>query len=121
MDFARKCCLVAHGDKTETPSAMMHSSVVSRDSVRLAFLIAALNGVDVMTCDSQNACLNAPCQEKVWFVGGRETGDGFGKVCVVTRALHGLKSSSAAWRSELAASLANLNFAPSQADPDTWM
>jgi hypothetical protein len=34
---------VAGGHRTDTPACMTNSSVVSRDSVRLAFLIAALN------------------------------------------------------------------------------
>ena len=120
MDFRRKCRFIARGDQTETPAAMTYSSVVSRDSVRIAFPLAALNDVDVMTCDPMNAHLNTPCREKIWFEGGRETGDGFGKVCVVTRTLHGLKSSSASWRSDSAKSLEELGFESVLADPDVW-
>jgi hypothetical protein len=32
------------------PSSMTYSSVVSRGSIRLAFLIAALNDLDIMSC-----------------------------------------------------------------------
>ena len=52
-----------------------HTCVVSWDSVRLAFLIAQLNGLDIMTCDFWNAYLNAPCREKEWFKGGLDTGE----------------------------------------------
>ena len=48
----------------------MYSSVVSRDSVRLASIIAALNDVDVISCDLENAYMNAMCHEKIWFEGG---------------------------------------------------
>jgi hypothetical protein len=42
MDFTRKARYVAGGHRTEPPKALTYSSVVSRESVRLALLIAAL-------------------------------------------------------------------------------
>ncbi|KAL7548103.1 hypothetical protein ACHAWF_011393, partial [Thalassiosira exigua] len=38
MDFMRKACFVANGSTTDTPSALTYSSVVSRDSARIALL-----------------------------------------------------------------------------------
>ena len=38
---------------------MTYESVISRDSVRLAFLIAKLNDLDILSGDIQNAYLNA--------------------------------------------------------------
>jgi hypothetical protein len=70
MDFARKARFVAGGHMTQPASSLTYSSVVSRDSVRLAFLIAALNGLSVVSCDIWNAYLNAPCREKIWFQAG---------------------------------------------------
>ena len=49
MDFTRKARFVAGGHTTEAPSSITYSSFVSRDSVRLAFTITALNGVGVMS------------------------------------------------------------------------
>ncbi len=43
MDFTRKARLVAGGHKMDPPSNITYSSVISRDSVRIAFLIAMLN------------------------------------------------------------------------------
>ena len=43
--------MIANGGTAETPSSLTYSSVLSRDSVRIAFLIAELNNLDVMTCD----------------------------------------------------------------------
>ena len=71
---------------------LTYSSVVSRDSVRIALLIAALNDLDIMACDSENAYLNAPCGEKIWFVAGPEFGLKQGQVVNVVWALYGLKS-----------------------------
>ena len=62
MDFVRKGRFVAGGHMTEAPSGITYSSVVSRDSVQLAFLYAQLNNLDVMACDIGNAYLNAPCR-----------------------------------------------------------
>ena len=92
--------------------------MASHDSVRLAFLIAGLNNLDVLAGDMTNAYLNALCREKIWFEGGVETGEDRGKVLIKARALYGLKSSGAAWRADLAATLRDMNFTSSQADPD---
>ena len=50
-NFHRKACMVAGGHTTKTPSSLTYSSVVSRDSVRIALTIAALNGLSVLACD----------------------------------------------------------------------
>jgi hypothetical protein len=85
-DFTRKARFVAGGHTTDTPASDAYSSVVSQDSVRLAFLIAGLNDLDVLAWDVTNAYLNAKCREKIWFEGGVETGEDHGKVFIVTRA-----------------------------------
>ncbi len=82
IDFTRKARFVAGGHTTVPPISLTYSSVVSRESVKIAFLIAALNGLDLMSCDIGNAYLNAKCQEKIWFVTGAECGpDLQGSVC----------------------------------------
>jgi hypothetical protein len=121
MDFTRKAHFVAGGHTTEAPNLLTYSSVVSRDSIRIAFLIAALNDLDIMSCDLENAYLNAPCREKIWFEGGLECGEDKGKVCVIIRSLYGLKSAGAAFRAELAQLLQDLGYKSSQANPDVWM
>jgi hypothetical protein len=103
MDFTCKARFFAGGNTTNTPGQSHYSSVVLRDSVRLAFLIAGLNDLNVLVGDVTNAHLNAECREKIWFEGGIETGADKGKVLIVTRALYGLKSSGAAWHTDLAA------------------
>jgi hypothetical protein len=44
-----------------------------------------------------------------------------GCVCVVVRALYGLKSAGASWRSAFAEALRDLDFVLSVADPDVWI
>ena len=59
--FTWKAWLVANGHKTNAPSSIMYLSVTSRDSVRIVFMIAALNNLEVMACNIGNAYLNAAC------------------------------------------------------------
>ena len=119
--FTRKARFVAGGHTTDTPSSITYSSVVSRDSVRIAFTLAALNGLEIRAADIGNAYLNAPCREKIWTVAGTEFGSDKGKVLIVCRALYGLKSSGAAWRLMFAETLRTLGYISSKADPDVWM
>ena len=44
-----------------------------------------------------------------------------GKVAVIIHALYGFKSSGAVWHSHFAATLQDLDFCSSLADPDVWM
>lgn len=57
MDLTQKAHFVAGGYLTDTLASITYSSVVSRDSVCLAFLIAALNDLDIMACGAGNAYL----------------------------------------------------------------
>ena len=120
LDLSQKCRFVAGGHTTEAPASLTYSSVVSRDSVRIAFLIAALNNLDVQACDVTNAYLNAPCREKIWFEGGAECGEDRGKVMIIKRALYGLRSSGAAWRNMLAQTIEEMGFTSTVVDPDVW-
>ena len=69
-----KAQLVAGGHVTELPSSITYSLVVSRDSVRIALTIAALNDLSILACDIQNAYLSAPCREKIYCIAGPEFG-----------------------------------------------
>jgi hypothetical protein len=121
FDLRRKARYVAGGHLTTTPTSMTYSSVVNRESVRIGFLYAALNDLDVWAADIMNAYLNAPTKEKVWFIAGEEWGEHAGKPVLVVRALYGLKGSGQAWRTFLTQTLRNtLHFKPSLADPDVW-
>jgi hypothetical protein len=123
MDFTRKARYVAGGHRTEPPKALTYSSVVSRESVRLALLIAALNDLDVRLTDIKNAYLNAPITEKYYVIAGDEFGPELkGRCMKIVRALYGLKSAGAAFRAHLATILRHsMNFRPCEADPDVWM
>jgi Reverse transcriptase (RNA-dependent DNA polymerase) len=117
-NFRRKARFVAGGHTTEAPSTLTYSSVVSRDSVRIALMVAALNDLEVTSCDIQNAYLTAECREKIWFIAGPEFGDEEGQPMIVEKALYGLKTSGAAFRALLADTLYDSGFRPTRGDPD---
>jgi hypothetical protein len=111
VDFTRKARFVAGGHKTEAPKGITYSSVVSRNSTRIAFLLAALNDIDILAADIGNAYLNADAREKVHTTLGLEFGQNMaGKTAVICKALYGLKSSGAAWRAHLANTLHDLYY-----------
>ena len=51
IDFTRKARLVAGGHQTDPPTTLTYSSVVSRESVKLAYPIAALNDLNILVAD----------------------------------------------------------------------
>ena len=83
--------------------------------------MAALNGLDILGCDIQNAYISAPCREKIWCKAGPEFGSDQGKIMKITRALYGLKSSGAAFRAKLAECIWDMGYRPTKADPDVWL
>ena len=83
-DFTQKAPFLAGWHMTNAPSTATYSSVVSRESVCIAFLLAALNNLEILACNISNAYLNAPYREKILFLGGNETGSYKDKVLAIT-------------------------------------
>jgi hypothetical protein len=120
-NFRRKARYCADGHKTGAPASVTYSTVVSRDSVRILLTIAALNDLDILGADVQNAFLTAPNKEKCWMIAGPEFGSEEGKTFLVVKALYGLKSASFSFRSYMAEKLTSMGFQSSMADPDVWL
>ena len=120
-NFRQKARTVAGGHTIDTTAAITYASVVSRDSVRIALNIAALNDLKFLAGNIQNAYLTAKFREKIWTIAGPEFGSDAGKLMIVVRALYGLKSSGAAFRALLAETLYDIGYTPSKADPDVWL
>ncbi len=119
-DFRRKACLVAGGHMTNVPATYTYASVVTRETVRIALMLAALNSLDVMAADIMNAYITAPCKEKIWTTLGPEFGKDKGKKAIIVRALYGLKSAGQAFREHLADCMHSLGYKSCLADPDLW-
>jgi hypothetical protein len=119
--LTRKARFNAGGHWTQASAQLTYSSVVTRESIRIAFLIAALNELDILAADIRNAYLQAPAQEKVHTTAGSEFGPSrVGQTVIIVRAMYGLKSSGAAWHAQLSETLYSMNFKPTLADPDVW-
>ena len=122
MDFTRKARYVLDGHRTDDPQGSTYAGVVSRESVRIAFTYAALNGIDIMTADVLNAYLQAPASEKHYIICGLEFGlEHKGKRARIVRALYGGKAASRDFRNLLRSCMQHLGFDSCKADPDVWM
>jgi hypothetical protein len=87
---------------TKAPATITYASVVSRETVCIAPLMAALNDLNVKVGDVLNAYITAPITEKVWSVLGPEFGIDAGKSAMIVHALYGLKSAGAVFCTHLA-------------------
>jgi hypothetical protein len=122
MDFTRKARWVLDGHKTPDPIHSTYAGVVSRESVRIAFTYAALNGLDICAADIRNAYLQAPSSAKDYVICGPEFGlENVGRVALIHRALYGGKSAGADFRNHLRSCMRHLDFSSCPADPDVWM
>ena len=119
----RKARYVCGGHTTNPPPEITtYASVVSRESVRIAFTLAALNGLDIQTADVSNAYLNAPSRERLITKCGPEFGpDLQGRWAIIQRALYGSKSAAASWRASIIGLLEQLGFKMCRADNDVMM
>ena len=122
MDFTRKARWVLDGHKTPKPTGSTYVGVVSRESVRIAFTYAALNGLGVCAADIWNAYLQAPSSQKDYVICRPEFGlENVGRVALIHRALYGGKSAGKDFRNYLRSCMRHLDFISCPADPDVWM
>ncbi|CAJ1931864.1 unnamed protein product, partial [Cylindrotheca closterium] len=121
MDLTQKARICAQGDQTDPPLLVAYASVVTCESICIGFLLASLNGLDILSADIAGAYLNAPCAEKIYTVLGPEFGDLEGRIAVVEKALYGLKLSGFSWRSTLSKTLREeMEFEQCCGDMDVW-
>ena len=97
MDLIRKARYVSGGIMYPS-SSMTYASVLGRETVRIAFLVAALIDLKILAGDIQNAYLNAFTKEMIYFKAGDECKADKGKTIIITRALYSLKSFALMWR-----------------------
>ena len=68
--YTSKARLVADGHTTAPSSSITDSSVVSRERVRIEFLLESLSDLDKFACHIGNAYINYKCREKIWTEAG---------------------------------------------------
>jgi hypothetical protein len=121
FDLHRKARLVAGGHLTEPPVEDIYSGVVGMESIRMAFLIASINNLDICAADIGNAFLYGTTREKVYIIAGDEFGEAKGRPLIIEKGLYGLRTSSARFHEHLAAKLRIMGYRPSYADADLWI
>ena len=122
MDLTRKYWYVAGGHLTDPLSSMTYTSVVIRDSVCIAFLVADINKLEIIAGDIKNAYLKAPTKEKDSFYTGYKWKLYQGIPVVIVRYLLVIKSSELACRNNFSDILGNLMaFKSTLNDPDVWL
>ena len=74
--------------------------------MRLLFLLAAVNRLEVMAADVGNAYLYASNKEKVYIIAGPEFGENYdGKRLLIDKTLYGLKTAAARFHEHLSSTL----------------
>ena len=91
---------------------------MSRERVRIAFILAPLNNLDIFVCNIGNTYRNAKCREKLLIESGTEFGTEKRMVMIIERSLHGIKNAGAAWRKNLAETLKLIGYKSSEEDAD---
>lgn len=93
MYFTRKARWVLNGHRYADPVCSTYAGVVSRESVRIALTYAALNDIDIVAADFQNAYLQAPSLQKDYITCGVEFGfENVGRKALIQRAMFGGKA-----------------------------
>ena len=91
-DFRCKARLVAGGHMADALAAITYASIVSRETVRIALMIAALNDLEAKFGNILNAYVQAPDTDKVRTTLGPKFGKEVGKTAMIMRASYGLKT-----------------------------
>ena len=84
-DFRHKTRLVAGDHMTEPLATITYANVVSRETVRIALMIATLDDLEVKSGNILNAYVQAPVTEKVWTTLGFEFSRDNRKTAVIVR------------------------------------
>ena len=108
---------------TDPPATTItYASVISRELVRIALTLSALNNMKVLTADILGAYLMVPCNEKIWLTCSPEfRPEGQGTKAIIKRALYRLKSTGASFRNHVSSCLQHLGLTSCNVDPDVWM
>jgi hypothetical protein len=121
FDGRRKARLVANGSRCQMDHEDTYSGVVGMESVRIGFLIAEMNGLQVYAADISSAYLHSKTRKLCYIIAGPEFGELAGGKLVIDKGLYGLKTSGARFHEHLATRLRRMGYTPSKADSDLWM
>ena len=90
FDRRKKYCLVAEGHRApEIPQNDIYSGVVSIETVRLAFMLAAMNKLNVFAANIPIVLLYGKTKEKIYVIAGEEFRQEKGKEMLIDKGLYG--------------------------------
>ena len=99
----------------------VYSGVVSIKTIRVSFVLAAMNTLEVFAADVSTAYLYGKTRKKVYVNAGKEFGEHEGKRMLIDKGLYGLQSFAARFHDKLASTLRQMKFKSCKADHDLWM
>ena len=94
---------------------------MSKENVRIEFLLAALNDLEIFACNIGNAKLKAKYRDKILIEAGTEFVTKKGMVMIISRSLYGLKSSGDVWIVNISENMKSLGYRSSEAATDVWI
>ena len=122
MTLYCKARWVKDGHKTPEPSCYMYFGVVSRESIIIALICAALKNPPFFGADIQNSYIQAPTTEKHYIICGPEFGlKNVGKKAFIVCSLYGGKSDGADYWRHVHDVMDEILFASCKADPEVWI
>ena len=119
--FRRKARLVAVVHVTEPTDAITYAIIVSRETVSIAMVLAALNDLPVELADIHNTYITEPIIDKIWIVLGQNLGGYYGRKAIVVYVLYGLNIAVYVFRNHLTYCMHHLVFLPCPYDLDIWI
>ena len=121
MDVTHKVRLFIGRHTTEFVEVSNHSNVISRESVRIVMIIAALNDLKLETGNIQNEYLTALCLKKIYIICGLEFGPDLEvKQAIIIRALYNHKRSSKVVYNHLSTCIKELEWLSCKADTSLY-
>ena len=106
---------------TKAPVTITYAHLVVSITAKVALMTVALNYFEVKSADILNAYTQAPVTEKVWIMLGPEFDSDVRKTAMIFSSFHGLKSTGAAFRSNLASCMESMGHLPCCANTESWM
>ena len=83
---------------TVSPDSITYSYLVSHDLLIIAFVITALNGLEILSADIGNEYLNDTCREKFYFTSRYKFINQKHANAIMVYDMYGLNSTGATWR-----------------------
>ena len=120
QDLRHKARFVVGGHMLDSSMYNTYLSTIQGILIRLLFLIAMDNKLDIVTGDVGNAFPTAPCAEKVLTMAGPKFGRNKGSFIEIIHALYGLTTASRSFHEFLGDTLRRMRSNPSRADQDLW-